>query len=64
MNFAMATLGLMKMGKFPWEGREKSLPSLLSQFSFARIAMSLKLPSMANEYYEIMIIFKNQRAVK
>jgi hypothetical protein len=24
MNFAMATLGLKKMGKFLWEGREKS----------------------------------------
>ena len=34
MNFAMATLGLKEMGKFLWEGREKSLPSWLSQFSF------------------------------
>ena len=24
MNFAMATLGLKEMGKFLWEGREKS----------------------------------------
>ena len=31
MNFAMATLGLKEMGKFLWEGREKSLPSWLSQ---------------------------------
>ena len=31
----MATLGLKEMGKFLWEGREKSLPSWLSQFSFA-----------------------------
>ena len=29
----MATLGLKEMGKFLWEGREKSLPSWLSQFS-------------------------------
>ena len=36
MNFAMATLGLKEMGKFLWEGREKSLPSWLSQFSFAK----------------------------
>ena len=31
----MATLGLKEMGKFLWEGREKVLPSWLSQFSFA-----------------------------
>ena len=36
MNFAMATLGLKEMGKFLWEGREKSLPSWLSQLSFAK----------------------------
>ena len=35
-NSAMATLGLKGMGKFLWEGREKSLPSWLSQFSFAK----------------------------
>ena len=33
-NLAMATLGLKEMGKFLWEGREKVLPSWLSQFSF------------------------------
>ena len=32
----MATLGLKEMGKFLWEGREKSLPCWLSQFSFAK----------------------------
>ena len=37
MNFAMATLGLKEMGKFLWEAREKSLPSWLSQFSFAKL---------------------------
>ena len=37
MNFAMATLGLKEMGKFLWEGREKSLPSWLSQFSFDKV---------------------------
>ena len=36
MNFVMATLGLREMGKFLWEGREKSLPSWLSQFSFEK----------------------------
>ena len=30
---AMATLGLKEMGKFLWEGKEKSLPCWLSQFS-------------------------------
>ena len=33
MNLAMVTLGLKDMGTFLWEGREKSLPSWLSQFS-------------------------------
>jgi hypothetical protein len=37
MNFAMATLGLKEMGKFLWEDREKSLPSWLSQFNFAKL---------------------------
>mgnify|MGYP001581008804 CR=1 FL=1 len=36
-NSAMATLGLKEMGKFLWEGREKVLPSWLSQFSFAKV---------------------------
>ena len=31
----MATFGLKEMGKFLWEGKEKILPSWLSQFSFA-----------------------------
>ena len=29
----MDTLSLKEMGKFLWEGREKGLPPLLSQFS-------------------------------
>ena len=40
MNFAMATLGLREMGKFFWEGREKGLPSWLSQFSKPKVAMA------------------------
>ena len=52
MNFAMATLGLKKMGKFLWEGREKSLPSWLSQFSFAKLRQPREqtfcLPSQRN----------------
>ena len=33
----MATLGLKEMGKFLWEGREKSLPCWLSQFSKTKL---------------------------
>ena len=36
MNLAMATIGFKAMG-FLWEGREKSLPSWLPQFSFAKL---------------------------
>ena len=32
-----ATLGLKEMGQFFWESREESLPSWLSQFSFAKL---------------------------
>jgi hypothetical protein len=42
MNFAMATLGLKEIGKFLWEGREKRLPSWLSQFSFAKLLENAK----------------------
>ena len=35
----MATLGLKEMGKLFWEGREKVLPSWLSQFNFANILL-------------------------
>ena len=41
MNFAIATLGLKEMGKFLWEGREKILPSWLSQFSFAKSKVAI-----------------------
>ena len=40
MNFAMATLGLKEIGKFLWVGREKGLPSWLSQFGFAKLRQS------------------------
>ena len=42
MNFAMASLGLKEMGKFFWEGREKSLPGWLSQFSFAKLRQPIE----------------------
>jgi hypothetical protein len=44
MNFAMATLGLKEMGKFLWEGREKSLPSSRhSGYSFVLTCYSWSL---------------------
>ena len=42
MNFAMSTLGLKEMEKFLWESREKSLPSWLSQFSFANLRQPIE----------------------
>ena len=36
-NSAMAPLGLKEMGKFLWEGREKGLPSWLSQFNKTKL---------------------------
>ena len=36
----MATLGLKEMGKFLWEGREKVLPSWLSQVSKPKVAIA------------------------
>ena len=49
-NVAMATLGLKEMGKFLWEGREKVLPSWLSQFSFAKQSRPFPLPKMQKKY--------------
>ena len=48
MNFAMTTLGLKEMGKFLWEGREKSLPCWLPQFSFP---ISFKPKVTINEFF-------------
>ena len=42
-NSAMGTLGLKEMGKFLREGREKSLPCWLSQFSVKMQKKSLVL---------------------
>ena len=53
MNFAMATLGLKAMGKFLWEGWEKSLSSWLSQFSFAKLRQPIGqtfLPTFPKEF--------------
>ena len=36
-ELAMATLGLKEIGIFLWEGRQKSWPNWLSQFSFAKL---------------------------
>ena len=40
-ELAMTTLGLKETGKFIWEGREKVLPSWLSQFSFAKLRQQI-----------------------
>ena len=50
MNFAVATLRLNEMGKFLWVGWEKSLPSWLSQFSFAKLRQPTgkTIPSQKN----------------
>ena len=42
-SLAMATLGLKEMEKFLWEGGENSLPTWLSQFSFAKLRQPTKL---------------------
>ena len=42
-NSAMATIGLKEMGKFLWEGREKVMPSWLSQFSFANLVFHFEV---------------------
>ena len=57
MNFAMATLGLKEMGKFLWEGRGKSLPSLLSQFSFAKLRQPTGqtfFPTFPNKFFHFL----------
>ena len=44
---ALATLALKEMGKFLWEGREKNLPSWLSQFTFAKLRLFiLTIPNL------------------
>ena len=61
MSFAMATLGLKEMGKFLWEGREKSLPSWLSQFSFAKLRgwpLSLKYLLLSKDFESTNLILQ------
>ena len=53
LNVAMSTLGLKEMGKFLCEGREKKLPSWLSQFSFAKLRQpkgQTFFPTFAKEF--------------
>jgi hypothetical protein len=57
MNFAMATLGLKEMEKFLWEGREKCLPSWLSQFSFAKLRQptgQTYFPTFPKEFFHFL----------
>ena len=56
-NFAMTTLGLKETGKFLWEGREKSLPSWLSQFSFAKLRQPTGqtfFPTFLKEFFHFL----------
>ena len=45
-----ATLSLKEMGKFPWEGKEKGLPSWLSQFSKTKLRQLGRNSKEANKY--------------
>ena len=69
-NLAMATLDLKEIGKFLWEGREKSLPSWLSQFRFAKQAIAKFIGKMQKKvwYYEKWVrchaSFPPRRSVK
>ena len=62
-NSAIATLGLKKMGKFVWEGREKGLPCWLSQFR----KTTLRLPTGQTFFptfpKEFFISFKSKVAI-
>ena len=56
-NSAMATLGLREMGNFLWEGREKSLPRWLSQFSFVKLRQPTGqtfYPTFPKEFYHFL----------
>ena len=57
MNFAMATLGLKKMGKLILESREKSLPSWQSQFSIAKLRQPMGrtfFPTFPKEFSHLL----------
>ena len=56
-NSAMATLGLKEMGKFLWEGREKGLPSWLSQFSKTKLRQPTGqnfFPTFPKEFFHFL----------
>jgi hypothetical protein len=52
MNFTMATLGVKEMGKFPWEGREKSLSIWLSQFSKTKLGRPFEVKVLSRAYFQ------------
>ena len=69
MIFAMATLGLKEMEEFLWEGREKTVPSWLPQFSFPKVAIAKIIGKMQKKWYyekwvERYASFHPRRSVK
>ena len=59
----MATLGLKEIGIFLWEGRKKSLPSWLSQFSFANLRTQQGRPFFLPSQGNFPISFKPKVAI-
>ena len=59
----MATLGLKEMGKFLQEGREKVLPSWLSQLSFAKLRQTTGLTFFPTFPMKFPISFKPKVAI-
>ena len=60
----MATLGLKEMGKFLWEGKEKGLPSCLSQFSKTRLRQPTGQTFFLSFPKEFPISFKPKVAIE
>ena len=52
----MATLDLKEMGKFLWEGRKKSLPCWLSQFSKTKLRQANFFPYLPKEFSHFLQI--------
>ena len=56
----MATLGLKEMGKFLWEGREKALPSWLSQFSKTKLRQ-LTVQTFFPTFPQFFVLLENAK---
>ena len=62
-NSAMATLNLKDMGKFLWEGRKKSLPCWLSQFSKTKLRQPIGQTIFSTFPKDFPIYFKPKVAI-